>query len=299
MERRLGGGRTEHTFCKGSCIRVRRSSRPRRPKLCAAGSTASRSAHRPLRPAVAPGLAPARRLDLPDVGERAGRARERRASRVATTLITPSRRSSRPRACTSERRPHRQAVALVDGRRDDQVDRPPLVLEQHEDDPVRGRRALAGDDHPGDLDRRAVRTPLQLRARQRTARSSPSRSSAIGCSPRVIPVERVVGDQPLPRSRLAQRGRRGDGRAAARAASVAAPRCRPPATPSRQSASPPRRPRRRPIESHAPAQASRSSAVAAGPRARGEVGEVARRRRRARARRPAPPSSSSLAAPFT
>ena len=36
-------------------------------------------------------------------------------------------------------------MALVDGRRDDQVHLAVLVLEQHEDDPVGGRGALAGD----------------------------------------------------------------------------------------------------------------------------------------------------------
>ena len=40
-----------------------------------------------------------------------------------------------------------RAVALVDRRRDDQVHLAVLVLEQHEDDALRGRRALARDRH--------------------------------------------------------------------------------------------------------------------------------------------------------
>ena len=43
---------------------------------------------------------------------------------------------------------HGQPVALVDGRRDDQVDRAELVLEQDEDDPLGGARA-AGGRRPG------------------------------------------------------------------------------------------------------------------------------------------------------
>ena len=43
-----------------------------------------------------------------------------------------------------------RSVPLVDGRRDDQVHVAELVLEQHEDDAVRGRRPLARDRHPRD-----------------------------------------------------------------------------------------------------------------------------------------------------
>ena len=41
-----------------------------------------------------------------------------------------------------------RAVAVVYGRRHDQIDGAELVLDQHEDDPVRGRRALPRDRHP-------------------------------------------------------------------------------------------------------------------------------------------------------
>src|SRR6266542_6217619 len=58
------------------------------------------------------------------------------------------------------------AMALVDARRDDQVDRAELVLDQHEDDAVRRRRPLARDRHPGDRDARAVGGAGQLLRRE-------------------------------------------------------------------------------------------------------------------------------------
>ena len=62
------------------------------------------------------------------------------------------------------RPPHRQAVAVVDGGQDDHVRHSRLVLDQQEHDPLRGRRALAGDEHPGDGDRRSIRNPLEVLA---------------------------------------------------------------------------------------------------------------------------------------
>ena len=112
------------------------------------------------------------------------------ASSETITLVAPSRRSRRPRARSSGAARTSGAVALVDRRRDDQVDGAALVLEQHEDDPLGGLGALAGDDHPGDLDRRAVLDPLQVGAADELLGRGPSRSSASGCSPRSIPVER-------------------------------------------------------------------------------------------------------------
>jgi len=47
-------------------------------------------------------------------------------------------------------------MALVDLRRDDDVDGAVLVLEQQEQDPLRRPRALARDDEPADADRRPV-----------------------------------------------------------------------------------------------------------------------------------------------
>src|SRR5207253_8581087 len=56
------------------------------------------------------------------------------------------------------------AVALVDRGRDDEVDRAALVLEQEEGNAVGGLGTLAGGDHAGDLDGRAVLEPLQVGA---------------------------------------------------------------------------------------------------------------------------------------
>ena len=81
-------------------------------------------------------------------------------------------------------------VALVDGRRDDQVDGAALVLEQHEDDPLGGLGTLAGDDHAGHLDLAAVVDRGRGRCCAAAPGSRSSRISPIGCSPRVIPVER-------------------------------------------------------------------------------------------------------------
>src|SRR6188472_2221009 len=47
-------------------------------------------------------------------------------------------------------------VPLVHLRRDDEVHLPVLVLEEHEDDAVRGGRALAGDDESRDRDPASV-----------------------------------------------------------------------------------------------------------------------------------------------
>src|SRR5262245_14381978 len=47
---------------------------------------------------------------------------------------------------------NKRAVALVGARRDNQVDETQLVLQQHEDDSLRCRRALAGDGEPGHCD---------------------------------------------------------------------------------------------------------------------------------------------------
>ena len=71
----------------------------------------------------------------------------------ATTLITPSRRSSSPRTDDQRGRAHREPVLLVDGRQDDHVGHAGLVLDQQEHDPLGGRRALAGDEHAGDARR--------------------------------------------------------------------------------------------------------------------------------------------------
>ena len=71
---------------------------------------------------------------------------------------------------------HEQALALVDGRRDDQVDGPELVLEQQEDDALGRARALARDDEPADPHPRVV--PRAPRGRGRT----PCRPAAAGAA---------------------------------------------------------------------------------------------------------------------
>src|SRR4051795_7088158 len=47
---------------------------------------------------------------------------------------------------------HDRAEPLVHLRQDDEVDLRELVLEEHEDDTVRGRRTLPRDYQPGELD---------------------------------------------------------------------------------------------------------------------------------------------------
>ena len=79
------------------------------------------------------------------------------------------------------------AEAVVHLRRDDQVDLRELVLEQHEDDAVRGRRPLPRDDHPGDGDGRAVRPLCELFRRERSGGRC-GRISSSGCTP----TERLV-----------------------------------------------------------------------------------------------------------
>src|SRR5438105_13093173 len=60
---------------------------------------------------------------------------------------------------------HDRTVRLVDGWRQDQVDLPLLVLEQHEDDALRRRGTLPCNRHPCDRDVRAVRDARELVAR--------------------------------------------------------------------------------------------------------------------------------------
>ena len=95
-----------------------------------------------------------------------------------------------------------RAMALVDLGRDDQVHLAELVLEQHEDDSVRGRRALARDRHAGEGDTAAVRRLVQLVAREHPGGRC-GRSSVSGCTSTETLVARVVGEHPLPRGQIA------------------------------------------------------------------------------------------------
>ena len=122
-------------------------------------------------------------VDVGLVGAAAGERAERLELATRTFPLRPS-RSKRPRASSSGSA-RTSAEALVDRRRDDQVDLAVLVLEQHEDDAVRGRRALPRDGHARDRDLRAVRAARQL-----------ARSRAIaGRQVRAQQLERVDADR--------------------------------------------------------------------------------------------------------
>ena len=152
---------------------------------------------------------------------------------VTTTLVVPSRCSSLPRGQHETRGPHRQAAALDDRRRHDQVDRPPLVLEQHEDDPVGGRRPLAGDHHPRHLHPRAVPRPSQaLAAKHIVGQFAPDQLHRVSAERH--PGRPVVGHDPLPRARAAAAAGRADpssGSASCAPSSVRAARAEPPDLP--------------------------------------------------------------------
>ncbi len=130
-------------FCKRSCIR---DIDPRLPKLWAAGATAANS--RSATDGVAPGLALGGWLDMANLGRGVigrGEPLDRIGDDVDHLLVTLE-----PAADERERRrSHGQAAALVDRRRHDHVHHPELVLEQHEDDALGRRWALASDDQTG------------------------------------------------------------------------------------------------------------------------------------------------------
>ena len=128
------------------------------PKWCAAGSAAPTS-----RSATARASGP-RRLEL----------RDDDVAVLADPLVAAADEEQGLAA-------HDRAVALVDVRRDDQVDLAELVLEQHEDDALRGRRPLARDRQP------AKATRLRCGASRSSALVSTSsgrcgRSSVSGCT---------------------------------------------------------------------------------------------------------------------
>ena len=193
----------------------------------------------------------------------------------------------------------RQAEPVVDGRRDDQVDRPVLVLEQHERDALRGGRALARDHEPRHL---RPASPWRAAASSRLERT-PGRQLGTHQLERVR-VDRdlrraVVGDQELPRRHLAQRG--------ASAGSSGSASCTGPS--SRASSSGKRGRRHAELPERGAAADGRRAVdervararpreplerLAAGAAARGEVRERAERARRARARR-RPPSRRACA----
>ena len=253
--------------------------RPRLPKLCAAGITAARSAPS-CGDSRAPSASPARltlggRLDVLARSARSPSGASSGRTEEATTFITRSRRSRRPLTTAKDAVLDGKAVALVDRRRHDQVDRAALVLEQHEDDPL-ARSPAAGGRRPS----RRPRPSAAVGAPARSAlRADPPLEAGAQQRHRVLAERRsrstVVGDQPLP----ASRARAGDG-AAGRLererqldAPAAAPR--PALTPSRQRPSRRRRPSRPPMPSQRPGPGQPLEARAAGAGARGEVGDPA------------------------
>ena len=236
----------------GSSRRTRSASARACPKLCAAGTTARRSPSRRRRRV----LHDPARLDVADLAERhvgplepPHRRRPPRWSRPRGARACP-----RPRTSGSARTASRQRSYTGGGTI--RLIVPVLVLEQHEGDPLRGGRALAGDDHPRHAHALAVRAPLEVGARD----ARPSASVGPHQLDRVLAQRHlgraVVGEQPLPRRQLVaapaprpldrQRELR-----AARHASRPAPRPR--------AARAPRAGRPATSASHAPAHASRSS----------------------------------------
>ena len=163
-----------------------------------------------------------------------------------------------------------RAVGLVDGRRDDQVHLAVLVLEQHEDDALGGRGALAGDGEAGDGDPRAVRDAGELVACNTSAgRGAGAGAPAGGGRPR----SRCGGSRRASAPSRSAGGARGSRRSGS--SGSASWRVPPPAlsprgvTPRRQSSS-----RLGPHSSQAPEATSASSASLPAERAAGEVADV-------------------------
>ena len=243
----------------------RRGSRPPRPRRLA-----------PPAPRRRPGLsAPARRCprrprqprargERPSAAPR--RALRARAARARDVDRPAGDRQPLQPALGHHQRlgPHGQAVALVDRRRDDQVDGPELVLEQQEHDALGGARA-AGARRRG---RRGAPGAVRRASRGRaidTARRQRRAHSAIGCGAERQAGGRVVGHHRVPRPPAARGRRRRDLQRQRELRALPAPprRAR---TPSSHSAV--RRrwcPRGRASASHAPAHARRSSAARPAP----------------------------------
>jgi hypothetical protein len=114
-------------------------------------------------------------------------------------------------ACEDERLgPDERPEALVDRRRHDQVHLPELVLDEHEDDTVRGRRTLSRDREARDGDERGVPPVPEIAARDDVLRQArPEQRERM--RPDGEAGQPVVGEHPLPRRLLGQL-RRGGGR---------------------------------------------------------------------------------------
>ncbi len=97
-------------------------------------------------------------------------------------------------------------MTVVDLRRDDQVHLPELVLEQHEDDSLGGRRALARDRHAGDRDARPVLLLAEHARRERPVGKVRSEQLERMDADRDAR-QPVVGEHPLPRGLPRELGR--------------------------------------------------------------------------------------------
>ena len=110
-------------------------------------------------------------------------------------------------------------VPLVDLRRDDQVHLAELVLEQHEDDAVRGRRPLAGHGHPGHGHAGPVRCLAQVMAGKDTWREVRAqelhRMHADGEARLAVVGEHLLPLRRLREARASRRSGRAEGRAGA------------------------------------------------------------------------------------
>src|SRR5580693_4656429 len=106
-----------------------------------------------------------------------------------------------------------RASALVYGGGHDQVDGPPLVLEQQEHRPFRRPRTLASYHHSGNRDRAAVGQARQLRAGRERFDATWNRQAWTQSRHHVIvrghTAGGVVGEQRLPAVELTETGRRG------------------------------------------------------------------------------------------
>ncbi len=158
--------------------------------------------------AAAEGVRPRERLpDRVAFGDRAGERAERLDPGDEDVAVLPDPLVA---AVGEDERlgAHCRAVLLVDRRRHDQVDLSVLVLEEHEDDSVRGRRALAGDGHARDRDLQPVSRLQEVSARERPVREMRAKERE-RMRPDREPGVAVVREHAFPARQVAKRGRGG------------------------------------------------------------------------------------------
>ena len=172
---KVGSQRGHGAFSPGERPGRHRPGRQRWPKWWARGRAATTS-----------GVAATRRASA----ERLSSSRDEDVPVPLDPLVAAAREDERLAA-------HDRPVPLVDVRRDDEVHLAVLVLEQHEHDPVRGRRALTRDRHPRERDRRPVPRLVELGARERAGRQVRAEERERVRPDREARVP-VVGEHPLP-----------------------------------------------------------------------------------------------------